>query len=201
MNSCSFTGHRFGKLAIAAGVTLAPALAQAHPFHGDAHSFAGGWQHPLLGWDHVLAMLGVGLWAAQRGGRDRWALPATFLGVMTLGGILAMAGLRLPGVEAGILASVMVLGLLIAAAARLPRAAAFAVVAAGALFHGHAHGAELPAGASGMAYALGFLAATALLHGVGMVTVVLARRQEWSLPVVRWAGAAMALAAAWLWVA
>ena len=166
-------------------VTLAAFLslggfAQAHPGHGGG--FTHGFAHPLLGLDHLLAMLAVGLWSAQLGGRARWAVPAAFVGVMALGGALGMAGVGLPLAEQGIAASVLILGLLIAAAVRLPLAAGVALAGIFALCHGYAHGAEMPGTAAGAVYALGFAGATALLHGCGFGLGVLMQRgakAEW----------------------
>lgn len=154
---------------IGALALVAPTVASAHPAGGAAHGFGSGFAHPFLGWDHILAMVAVGVWAGQRGGKARWVLPAAFVAAMAVGGALAFSGVGMPGVEAGILASVLVLGALIAAAARLPLVAAAAIVAGFALFHGHAHGTEMPQTLSGFAYGAGFSAATALLHGTGVV--------------------------------
>lgn len=187
------TRLRAGVLATAA---LVPGVALAHPGHGAAHGFAEGFAHPFLGWDHLLAMVAVGIWASQRGGRSLWLLPTAFVASMALGGGLAFAGIALPGVEVGILASVLVLGLLVALAARLPLFASVAAVVGFALFHGHAHGAEMPVNASGLAYLLGSCAATALLHGAGIAFprvlhgVAADSRIEW----VRLSGAAIGLA-------
>ncbi len=173
-----------------------PVLAYAHPGH-DGHEltwdFASGAAHPLSGWDHVLAMIAVGLWAAQLGGRCRWRVPTTFVSVMALGAILGHAGLILPGVEQGIAASIFVFGLLIAAAVRLHAATGMAIVGAFALFHGVAHGAEMPATAGGLAYGAGFIATTVLLHLVGLgLGAALRNRQT----AARFAGGAVALAGA-----
>ncbi|MCO8145079.1 HupE/UreJ family protein [Rhodovulum tesquicola] len=154
-------------------LALAPALLAASPAlaHLDpvAHgSFAAGFTHPVFGLDHILAMVAVGLWAVTLGGRALVALPAAFVGAMTLGFALALVGLPLPMVEPMILASVLVLGVLVALAVRLPLAAGAAVVGALALFHGHAHGAEM-GGATALAYLGGFALATALLHGAGVL--------------------------------
>ena len=165
---------------LAAFLSLA-GFAQAHPGHGGG-GFASGFAHPLHGLDHLLAMLAVGLWAAQLGGRAKWAVPAAFVGVMTCGGALGMAGVRLPFAEQGIVASVLILGLLIAAAVRLPLAAGLAVVGIFALCHGYAHGAEMPETSAGAVYAFGFAVATALLHGCGFGLGVLMQRwakAEW----------------------
>lgn len=160
------------RLALTAATLLFPALAQAHPGH-EGHEltwdFSAGAAHPLSGLDHLLAMVAVGLWAAQLGGRARWLVPAAFVGVMALGGALGQSGVVVvPGVEQGIAASVLVLGLLIAAAVRLPVAAGMALVGGFAVFHGFGHGAEMPATAGGLGYGAGFVAATAALHAAGL---------------------------------
>jgi urease accessory protein len=144
-----------------------PSMAWAHPAPGVAHGFLHGFGHPFSGLDHLLAMVAVGLWAVQRGGRAVWALPLTFVATMLVGGALGVAGFGIPGVEAGILASVLVLGALVALAVRLPVAACGGIVALFALFHGAAHGMEMPAGAGVAGYAAGFASATALLHLAG----------------------------------
>ena len=161
-------------------VTLAAFLslvcfAQAHPGHG-ASGFARGFTHPLHGFDHLLAMLAVGLWASQLGGHAKWAVPVAFAGVMALGGAVGMAGVGLPFAEAGIAASVLILGLLTAAAVRLPLSAGIAVVGVFAICHGNAHGAEMQDTAAGVAYALGFIATTVLLHAAGFSLGVLMQR-------------------------
>lgn len=170
---------------------LLPSLAQAHPGHGAATGLASGFTHPLTGLDHLCAMIAVGLWAAQRGGRALWAVPLAFVSVMTLGAIAGMGGYTLPFIEQGIAASVLILGILIAAALRLPLAASITVVGLFALFHGYAHGAEMPATASGFAYGVGFVAATAGLHllgiGLGLTAKKLATEKT-----VRYAGGAIA---------
>lgn len=143
----------------------ASGAALAHPGHAPA-SFASGFSHPLGGLDHLLAMLAVGLYAARQPGATRWLLPAGFVLAMLAGAGLGAAGVALPAVDAGIAASVLVFGLLIAVAARLPLVASLPLVAVFALFHGHAHHAEM-GGASLLTYAAGFALATALLHGVG----------------------------------
>lgn len=149
----------------ALALATASGAAFAHPGHESA-SFFTGFAHPLGGLDHLLAMLAVGLYAAHQPGATRWMLPAGFVLAMLAGAGLGALGVALPAVEAGIAASVLVLGLLIALAARLPLAASLPLVAAFALFHGHAHHAEM-GGASLVTYATGFALATALLHGAG----------------------------------
>lgn len=151
----------------AAAAALAAAPAAAHTGHG-LDGLAAGFAHPFHGIDHLLAMIAVGAWAAQQGGRAVWALPCAFVGVMALGGVLGFAGYTLPGIESVIVASVLVLGAVVAAAAKLPLWVAAPVVGAFALFHGLAHGAELPEAANAPAYAAGFVAATALLHAAGI---------------------------------
>lgn len=155
-------------------LTLAGLLtAGAAQAHSGAHSFGfgQGLLHPLGGLDHLLAMVAVGLWAAQQGGRALWAVPAAFLGMMALGGLLAINGVVLPLVEPGIVGSVMVLGLLVALAARLSLAAGMGLVGLLALCHGQAHGLEMAVGTGALGYALGFMLATGLLHGAGILWV------------------------------
>ncbi|ARQ62469.1 UNVERIFIED_ORG: urease accessory protein [Rhizobium etli] len=155
-----------GLLALAA-VAL-PAVASAHPAVGEAAGFSHGFAHPLSGLDHVLAMVMVGVLAFQLGGRALWLLPATFIMVMAIGGALGVAGVNVPFVEIGIAFSVIVLGTVVALNVRAPLAAALGMVGFFAIFHGHAHGAEMPEDAAGAAYAAGFMIATALLHVAGL---------------------------------
>lgn len=158
----------FKRLSITAAIfaaATAPAFAHLDPTeHG---SLMAGLSHPLSGADHILAMVAVGLWASQIGGRALVAVPAAFVGTMALGFLLAVSGIEIPFVEPAILASVIGLGLLVATAARLPVAASAAVVGLFALFHGHAHGGELGA-AGAIQFGLGFLVATAALHAAGV---------------------------------
>ncbi len=176
-----------------AAILLAPTLAQAHTGVGDTNGFAHGFEHPLFGLDHFLAMVAIGLWAAQIGGRALWAVPLTFVSVMAAGGALGIAGVPVPFVEQGIATSVLLLGLLIAFAVRMPLGFSVPLVALFAVCHGHAHGAEMPVNASGFEYAIGFMLATAALHGVGIGLGVLVQRHAVA-PVLRWAGAAIAIA-------
>jgi urease accessory protein len=173
-------------------LALCPALAQAHVIPGQSSGLASGLTHPLSGLDHLLAMVAVGLWAAQRGGRALWVAPLTFVSVMAIGGFLGMSGVSLPFVQAGIVASVLVLGVLIAAAVRLPMFASVAVLALFALFHGHAHGSEMAPSVSGVIYGLGFVLSTAALHVTG-IALGLAARQSGKGSAVRYAGGAIAL--------
>jgi urease accessory protein len=181
---------------------LFPALAQAHPGHDLTWDFSGGFAHPVTGLDHVLAMAAVGLWAAQLGGRARWLVPAAFVGTMIGGAALGHAfgrgGAEVPGIEQGIAASVLLLGLLISAAVRLPVAAGMALVGVFALFHGFAHGAEMPATAGGFAYGAGFVVATAALHVAGVGLGLLAGR--FSTRAAKFAGWGIAAAGAVLLV-
>jgi len=150
-------------------LALSPSLAFAHAGHGEAIGFAHGFWHPVGGLDHVLAMVAVGIFAANLGGRALWAVPATFVALMAAGGAFGMYGVAMPFVEIGIAASVIVLGGAVALGWRnWPLGAAMALVGFFAVFHGHAHGAEMPADASAFAYAAGFMLATALLHVAGI---------------------------------
>lgn len=142
-------------------------IAQAHPGHGS--SPLAGIVHPLLGLDHLLAMVAVGAWAYQLGGRARWLMPVSFVAIMAAAGSMAMAGMALPAVESGVAASVLLLGLLIACAVRVPPAASAAIVALFAVFHGSAHGAEMPQFGIAWQYGLGFALSTAALHGLGLL--------------------------------
>jgi urease accessory protein len=189
------------RLALPAMSTLlvATSVAHAHSGHHEPAGFAHGFMHPVGGWDHILAMLAVGLWASQLalGGNKKamWAVPLAFVSMMTIGGVLGASGVAVPAVETGIAASVLVLGVLIAAAIRLPLAASVAVVGAFALFHGAAHGAEMPANSNGLMYGAGFTLATILLHAVGIgagVGVKQLLSSPKALPA-RFAGAAIAL--------
>jgi urease accessory protein len=170
----------------------APALALAHAGAEHATGFAHGFGHPLGGTDHFLAMAAVGLWAMQIGRQALWLVPATFVGVMMLGGVLGFSGIDVPFIEQGILLSVLILGVLIAGAFKLPLAVSAALVGVFALFHGHAHGAEMPLETGALSYTLGFALATALLHLTGIVAGALLQRAN--LPLIsRVLGGAIAL--------
>lgn len=168
--------------------------ASAHTGMTATSGFAAGFGHPLGGLDHLLAMVAVGMWAAQLTGRAVWALPLTFMGVMALAGVLGVAGVPLGPVEFGIAASVVVLGAVVAFRARLPLAVAAILVGLFALFHGHAHGAEMPATVSGVAYSLGFVLTTGLLHaaGLGMGSAALGKAGQ--ALITRLSGGAIAAA-------
>jgi urease accessory protein len=178
---------------------LWPAIAWAHADQGRASGLLSGLRHPVSGLDHVLAMIAVGLWGAQLGPPAIWLLPVTFPMIMALGGMLGLAGVALPAVEAAIAASGIVLGVAVLTEWRPPLWLGALIVAFFAVFHGHAHGAELPAGADGMLYSVGFVAATGALHAAG-IGIGRVHRWTWGRAALRAAGAAVASAGAWfLW--
>ena len=179
--------------AIATPLALVAGAAEAHTGVGPTAGFVAGITHPIFGADHLLAMVAVGLWAALLGGYARWLVPAAFVGVMALGGALAMMAVGLPVVEVMIVASVAVLGALVAMRVSVPVMIGMVIVAAFALFHGHAHGTEMPAGASGLLYFTGFALATAGLHALGLAIGLLAGRVREGL-AVRATGGAIAVA-------
>lgn len=156
------------RLALALVAAASPGLALAHPGHAEQASFLAGALHPLTGIDHLLAMLAVGLWAAQLRQRAALMLPALFPVAMVAGAALAFAGIALPAVEPVIALSVIVLGAAIVAGLQLPLAAGGAMIALFAVAHGFAHGAELPAGANVAGYAAGFIGSTICLHLAGL---------------------------------
>ena len=173
-----------------------PAAAFAHTGIGATHGFMPGFSHPMSGLDHILAMVGVGLFAARLGGRALWLVPSAFLAMMALGGAAGTYGVTLPWVETGIALSVVAIGLALAFGLSLPALGAAALVGFFAIFHGHAHGLEMPADASGLDYALGFMIATALLHAAGIALGLRLDRLARSirLPLVQASGGALALA-------
>lgn len=147
---------------------LCPASVYAHVGSGGAGGFLIGMQHPISGFDHVLAMIAVGLWGAQLGIPALWLLPVAFPMMMAFGGMLGLLGLPLPGVEVGIAVSAIVLGIMVCFEIKPALWISLVIVAFFAIFHGHAHGTELPAGQSGILYSMGFVMATGCLHGVGI---------------------------------
>jgi len=167
--------------------------AHAHVQQGEAGSFLTGLGHPISGFDHVLAMIAVGLWGVQLGAPALWLLPVTFPMVMALGGMVGLLGVPLPGVEMGIAASAILLGLAVMSQLRPPLAATVVLVGIFGVFHGHAHGTELPAGQSALLYSMGFVAATGCLHGVG-IGVGCLHRWPWGQKLLRAAGAVVATA-------
>ena len=158
-----------GALAAASLVLLAATPAFAHTEEGVAGGFVSGFTHPIFGLDHLVAMVAVGLWGAQLGRPAIWILPIAFPAIMAVGGFLGVVGVPLPMVEVGIAASAVVLGLSIAFVMRPSLTVAGLVVAAFAIFHGHAHGMELPDAANPLAYGVGFVLATGLLHLCGIL--------------------------------
>ena len=176
-----------GRLLTASAMLLYTGMAWAHGDHGDAAplgggSFMTGFLHPFTGWDHVVAMVAVGLWGAFLGRPAIWVLPIVFPLVMAFGGFLGLVGVPIPGIEVGIALSAVVLGLMVAAAARPPLWVAAVLVGGFAIFHGHAHGTELPSAADPLLYSLGFVLATGLMHAGGIAFGLLTR---W--PAGRWA--------------
>ena len=184
-NNFVFLKRSFGFLV--ALLALGTGTLQAHPFHSDLSGLAGGLVHPWLGLDHILAMAAVGFWAAQLGERARWLVPCSFVAMMCAGAGLGMHAMPVPFVEQAILASILVLGLLIAASVRLPLAAGMVLVGVFALFHGLAHGSEIAKQAFAFPYIVGFVFATAMLHLIGFALGLLAQRQA-KLLWVRGAG-------------
>lgn len=179
-------------IAILIVAALLPVPALAHTGEG-AGGFISGLSHPVFGPDHVVAMVAVGLWGAFLGPSAIWLLPIVFPLVMALGGVLGIFGVPLPGVEIGIAVSAAVLGMMVALAARPPLWVAGVIVGAFAIFHGHAHGAELPPGADAVAYSAGFVIATGCLHLAGIAFGLLARWPAGRM-AVRTAGAVIAIA-------
>jgi urease accessory protein len=178
--------------AVAALVLALQSAALAHVgLH--PHGLADGAAHPFTGLDHILAMVAVGLWASQLGRPAAWLLPLTFPLVMAFGATLGFAGVTLPWTEIGIAASVLVLGVVIALRLKPSMVVSVALIAAFGAVHGYAHGAELPATAAPLVYGLGFVVATAALHGIGLGLGTLATHQAGRV-AMRTAGAAIALA-------
>ncbi|MGO9674345.1 MAG: HupE/UreJ family protein [Methylocella sp.] len=189
----SFFRALFRTGCVAGALALAPSLAFAHTGVGPTQGFVHGFMHPVSGIDHILAMVTVGVFAWQLGGRALWAVPAAFVTIMALGGALGMAGIGLPFVELGIALSVVVLGAVVALGVKPPLAAAMGLVGLMAIFHGHAHGAEMPENAGGLSYGLGFMLGTALLHlvGIGLGFVIGRLGDRLGAVWVRAAGAAV----------
>ena len=185
--------------ALSGAAVLWPALAWAHAAQGRASGLLSGLHHPASGLDHVVAMIAVGLWGARLGAPAVWLLPVTFPVVMAFGGMIGLAGVALPAVELAIALSGLALGLAVLAAWRPKPWLAALIVGFFAVFHGHAHGAELPPGADGMLYSVGFVAATGTLHATG-IGLGLVHRWSWGRASLRAAGAAVASAGAYfLW--
>ena len=179
------------RLAVLA-LILMPTAALAHSTAGAESGFVSGLLHPILGIDHLVAMVAVGLWGAQLGMPLLVALPVAFPLMMAVGAMLAIGGVPLPGVELGISLSALALGLVVALAFRPPLWVAVALVAAFALFHGHAHGEEIPAAASPLAYGIGFVLATGFLHLAGIAIGLLNEVRGFGPAVVRGCGGVIA---------
>ena len=181
---------------LAAAWLLTSTPAAAHTGTGLAGGFVSGLTHPLTGFDHLLAMVSVGLWGAFLGRPLIYALPVVFPVVMVLGAALGMFGVRLPMVEIGVALSVLALGTCIAMSLRAPVWMASAIVAAFAIFHGYAHGRELPAAADPVGYSVGFVLATGLLHVAG-IGIGLLNERPGGVAVTRSLGGAIGLAGIW----
>lgn len=185
----------FGRVALVVGGCAASGAALAHEASGAAGGFSSGFFHPLAGPDHLVAMVAVGLWGAFLGRPALWLLPVVFPLVMAAGGAAGVLGVPLPGVEVGIAVSAIALGAAVAWGWRAPLALAAVMVAAFAVFHGHAHGTELPLAADPIAYSLGFVVSTGLLHLCGIALGELTR-WPWGGKAVRGLGALIALVGA-----
>ena len=155
-------------LLLLAGYLMFTPSAHAHVQQGQAVSFVTGIEHPWSGLDHVLAMIAVGLWGAQLGNPAIWILPITFPLVMSIGAMMGLIGVPLPGIEIGIAVSAIVLGIMVLGEVRPKLTVSAIIVGCFAVFHGHAHGTELPDGQSGLLYSMGFVIATGCLHGIGI---------------------------------
>jgi urease accessory protein len=179
------------EIAVFVTILLSAQTAFAHPQKGEAVGFLTGFRHPISGLDHVLAMVAVGLWGAQLGSPAIWILPVAFPMVMAIGGMLGLMGVPLPGIEYGIALSAMLLGAAVMFEIRPPIGVAAALVGFFAIFHGHAHGTELPPDQNALLYSMGFVVATGCLHalGIGAGTV---HRWNWGQKLLRVAGALVA---------
>lgn len=176
---------------------LLPNAVMAHTGAIETTGLLQGLSHPIGGLDHLLAMLAVGLWASQIGGRALWAIPSSFVIVMMIGGMISLSGLQIPFVETGILLSILVLGTLIAGAFKFPVIFSAITVAMFALFHGHAHGSEMPAMSTAISYIIGFSLATIMLHALGLALGVLLQKANLK-KIDRFAGAAIVLSGLFL---
>lgn len=185
-------GKRYATLGMTL-LILMPAIALAHQESGQATGFLTGLEHPVSGLDHVVAMIAVGLWGAVLGPPAIWVLPVAFPMMMAFGGLMGLLGIPLPGIEIGIAISAIVLGAMVLAQVKPPLWVAVVLVAIFAIFHGYAHGREVPAGANALLYSLGFVIATGLLHLVG---ILLGEAHRWAMgrQVVRAAGGGIAIA-------
>lgn len=184
---------------LAAVIISFPSYAFAHVEGGQASGFITGLQHPWSGLDHVLAMIAVGIWGAQLGNPAMWLLPVTFPMIMSMGAMMGLLGIPLPGVEIGIALSAILLGAMVVGEIRPQMIIAALLVGFFAIFHGYAHGTELPAGQSGLLYSMGFVIATGCLHGIG-IALGLVHRWPVGRLALRGAGALIAvMGATFLW--
>lgn len=192
--------NRFS-VAVATVLLLCATPTFAHVDGGQAAGFVTGLKHPWSGLDHVLAMIAVGLWGAQLGNPALWLLPVVFPLIMALGAMMGLLGLPLPGIEVGIACSAILLGGMVCSAVRPKLVFAAILVGFFAIFHGHAHGTELPPGQSGLLYSMGFVIATGILHGLGIATGLIHRWPQGRL-ALRWLGALIAvMGVTFLWKA
>ena len=175
----------------ALSLCMLPTLVFAHPGH-DGHGLITGVVHPWTGMDHLITMLAVGMWGVQLGGRMRWVLPLSFIGMMVIGAALGFGGVQLGAMEQAIAASLCVLGLMFSAAIRFPVVACIALTGCFAVFHGYAHATE-SLSSSTVSYIAGFVISTAVLHALGFGIAILLRKHQ---RVMRWAGVAIALSGA-----
>jgi urease accessory protein len=191
MNNRKFL-HSFIWLSAIAGFLVFISPAQAHVEQGQAVGFVTGLEHPWSGLDHVLAMIAVGLWGAQLGNPALWLLPVTFPMVMAMGAMMGLLGIPVPGIEIGIAVSAILLGAMVLGEVKPRLILAAVMVGFFAIFHGHAHGTELPVGQSGLLYSMGFVIATGCLHGMG---IALGLVHRWPLGkfALRGAGAFIAV--------
>ncbi|HSE39310.1 MAG TPA: HupE/UreJ family protein [Acidobacteriota bacterium] len=176
-------------------VMILPRILFAHVETGKAAGFISGIHHPISGWDHIAAMIAVGLWGAQLGAPAIWMLPVAFPMMMAIGGFLGLIGVPLPGVEIGIGISAVVLGTMVALELKPPLFVCVLIVAIFAIFHGYAHGAELAPGTSALAFSLGFVVSTGCLHGIGIL-IGLVHKWQTGRSAVRLAGGLIAAAGA-----
>jgi urease accessory protein len=183
---------RTKRLTLAALLTLMALPAEAHIRQGEATGFLSGLAHPVSGLDHIIAMVAVGLWGAQLRAPAIWLLPVTFPMVMAFGGFLGLIGIPLPGVEIGIALSGVLLGAMVLLEVKAPLYVAAVLVGVFGLYHGHAHGAELPPGENGLLYSLGFVLATGALHAAG-IAIGTVHRWDWGRTALRLAGAGISL--------
>ncbi len=164
-----------GLLAIVLVYFFTAFAAYAHSGDGYGGGFVAGFTHPVLGWDHVAAMVAVGLWGAFLGAPAIWILPVVFPLVMAFGAVAGILGIPIPAIETGIALSAVVLGIMIVFAVKPPIWICAVIVGAFAVFHGYAHGTELPATVNAFAYTVGFVISTGLLHLIGIAFGLLVR--------------------------